>query len=98
MLPATSLLTLQYESLCGNPEGVMIKVMRFLDLPYEPAQIKPATYSAVTNLMNKSYHRNLEKPISMSSVGSHRSLMTETDRRAFLAEAGECLCKLGYET
>lgn len=97
MLPAASLLTIQYESLCGNPERVMISVMRFLDLPYEPAQIQPEKYSAVTNLTNKKYHANLEKPISMSSVGSHRLLMTETEKRAFLAEADDCLREFGYE-
>jgi len=86
---------IRYESLVTEPEAIMLQVMRFLGLQFQPRQIKPGP-SDVVLTRSIAWKGMALGPINRSRVGRWRSEVSSEDL-AFLHEALDAtLTRLGY--
>lgn len=98
LLPSPSFITIRYEDLTNEPRDTMKMVMEFLGYQFEEGQIDPHEYEKTSSLhKSRSYHRNLAKPISPTSVNRYRTQLSLRQVKVFNQIAGTQLSRLGYE-
>ena len=85
----------KYEKLVSEPERVIRKLMKFLDIPYLKKQINPLNYSK-TKESEREIHKNLVKKINTSSVNRWKKELTKKEVIIFQKIAGKELVKLNY--
>lgn len=87
---------MRYEDLAANPMESLARLMEFLDLELEPAQLETRNTAADARSSHKAFDR-LSKPINSSTVGRWRDEMSEAEIRQYTKISGSALSRLGYE-
>lgn len=96
-IPCTKLTTIRYEDLVTRPAETISEVMRFLEIEYTSDQILSEQYARSSSLHMFSYHDNLERPITASSIGKWKNEMSEPELIQFNSLARQALRKFDYK-
>lgn len=91
-----SVYLLRYEDLVSQPQAEMQKVMDFIGFPFEPGQIDESHRSNTSKTSRDGFHK-LDKPITTSSIGRYKKLLSPAEVEAFKAIAGAQLEEAGYD-
>ena len=88
----------RYERLVANPEKVLGKVCKFLDLPFDPAMLAypQKADEIIDSTMRPTSHQRLKQAPTSGVRDWHRDMKPD-DVQAFQEIAGDFLAKLGYE-
>jgi hypothetical protein len=92
---AGRLLEVRYEALVADAEGTLRSILAFIDEPWDAAVLAHHAKTRSQEPMEASTEQAL-KPVTAQSIGRWKSDMTNLDRAAFKAKAGELLRELGY--
>jgi len=104
-------LEVRYEALVQSPETVLRKIAGFIDLPFDPVQLRAYETAEdrigefqshnhngllVTSEMLKGIHALTSSPPDPSRVGRWMDQLSAEDKAAFEATAADMLSELGY--
>lgn len=95
-LDDTRYLEIFYEDLVREPEPVVQRVYKFLDLDYRPIALQ--FWQNVDSLRdaNREIHINLKKPINENSIGKWRSQLSEKEQSVLQNTLRHKLLELNY--
>ncbi|RMD92911.1 MAG: sulfotransferase [Calditrichaeota bacterium] len=96
-LDATRFLEIYYENLVKDPEPVIRKVYKFLNLDYTPKALE--FWKNVDQLKDtrRAIHKNLRQPINPNSIGKWRQQLNEEDQKVLQNILREKLLELNYQ-
>lgn len=93
-------LEIRYEQLVSNPEPVLRKVCKFIDLAWHPQILDYTTQSQVaqnTDYLALTHNPLVREPLQLQRIGRWRTEMTAEDVCQYEAIAGDLLEELGYD-
>lgn len=86
----------RYEDLTLNPTLEIRKMMDFLKVSFDPAQLSPAQSKRIPSIHKRNYHHKLAKPIDTASVRRFEEDMNEQEQEKFIEVSGDTLKRYGY--
>lgn len=90
--------SLCYEELTADPETVLRRLCRFLDMPYTDAMLSGHTSAEATRTaQSSSLWENLTKPVIRDNSKKFLKGLSAEDGEIIESVAGDCLDALGYE-
>lgn len=84
-----------YEALASRPEPALGSIMSFLELNFEPTQLKPEVFGSGKLKANPN-HKNLSQCVSAKSVRRYQSELSAEEIKSFEQIAGKYLKRHGY--
>jgi len=89
---------IRYEALVSQPEHVVRQLCGFLDIDFENSMLDSHPYSAyMGDVTLHDHHHRVHQPISLSSIGKGRTLMSKSEKARLQGIIGKTLHHLGYE-
>lgn len=94
----TEVLIVKYENLVKEPEIEISRILQYLDLEVDTSILSVKYKAEEMGVGNKSHHKNLNLPISDTSIGKWKSNLSELDLSFFQQEDVKNMMKyFGYK-
>lgn len=95
-VPQKHKVVVKYESLTGNPEQEISRIMDFLSLSVDARQLNPAKHGHVPSIHKRNYHQRLAQPLDTKSVDRFKTEMSPSQQQVFANLTSEVMSEFGY--
>jgi hypothetical protein len=86
----------RYENLVREPEPTLRQVSDYIGIEYSPRMLDYWKLPSTIEHKYDSYHKNLEKPVFVSSIGKWQDILTSDQQEYILKHISRELQELGY--